>query len=89
MSILKNATLVTLIVMLILLVAACVGRASADEIEAACQHLESLKTGQSPDEEADRLNKCKEDLGRERVSSEAAQCRAKAGDLDTFWNRCR
>jgi hypothetical protein len=85
----RNAVLMLLCLCCCLLAVACTERATDAEIESACNHLETLKQGQSPDEAQARINKCKQDLERENLTSKAAQCRAKAADLDTFWNKCR
>lgn len=76
-------------VLSLVVILGCVPSASDAEVEAACQQLETLQGGQPADEASARLEKCKQDLERENVSKESAQCRAKAKSLDQFWNICR
>ena len=72
-----------------LVVVGCMGGASEAEIDQACQNLSKLQPSDNPDEIKTRLNKCKQDLNSEGVSSKTAQCRSKAKNVDEFWNKCR
>jgi hypothetical protein len=77
-----------MVLALVAAAAGCIEAASDAQVEAACRNLEKINAGQAGDEAA-RLAKCKADLGRERLSAAKADCRTKAADVDTFWNKCR
>ena len=80
--------LFVVLVMLLFWTLACVERATGPQIEEACQNL--VKIYPAPDGRVeDQLDRCKQDLERERISASAAVCRAKASSTDDFWNRCR
>jgi len=89
MNTLRNLMIVSMLLAAFLVVVGCVSGASEAEIEQACQNLTKIQPSENADEVKTRLNKCKQDLDREGVSSKTAQCRAKAANVDEFWNKCR
>ena len=89
MNTLRNLTIVAALLAAFLVVVGCVGGASEAEIEQACQNLTKLQPSDDPEQVKTRLNKCKQDLSTEGVSSKTAKCRAKAANVDEFWNKCR
>jgi flagellar biosynthesis/type III secretory pathway protein FliH len=88
MTVLRNVIFVSLLLTVWVFAIGCVTKASDAEIDQACQQLSKIQGGSEEGAE-ERLNKCKQDLKNEGVAQKAALCRAKASDLDSFWNKCR
>ncbi len=89
MNTLRNVVTISMLVAALVVVVACVGGASEAEIDQACQNLTKIQPSENADETKTRLAKCKTDLSSEGVSTKTAQCRAKAANVDAFWNKCR
>ena len=82
-----NALFVVLAVLCISSVG-CIERATDTQITTACENLLKIIPTSSEEVAQQRID-CERDLKREKISAQAAQCRAEAENVDEFWNRCR
>lgn len=89
MKAIRMIVVALLCVLVVAMAAACVERASEAEVDQMCQRLVQLGGAKSGSTEAEALSKCKQDAAHERTFKTVAECRSKAADLDTFWNKCR
>jgi outer membrane murein-binding lipoprotein Lpp len=71
------------------LLASCVEQASEQQIGEMCKKLAALRSVADPAEVEKNLTECKAEAAKEGVSKAKAECRIKAADVDTYWNKCR
>jgi hypothetical protein len=82
--------LAALAVSLLLVLPACVKRASDAEVDQMCQRLVQLHPEWTTAEEQNtELEGCRAEANHNRPFKRVADCRIGAADLDTYWNRCR
>jgi len=85
----KKVILVSMAVLAAFLMASCVEKASGQDIDAMCARLVELRKVEDPAEAEKTRTECKAEADRDGTSKEKAQCRVKAEDVDTYWNKCR